>query len=205
MIKCMFFFWNSWTLKIKLARPAALPKIWCVFLVLGLCSSDVGRADVGFREDRWAKGRRGNSWCLVVWSIGFPPQTSSPMERQEHARKAEQTFQQSLGQHFFLISLGALDIEMSEIEDFFECLILVILNPWQAWKNSICCEVQGCSCASLHSGVATGKLFKLHVLSWCVVEAWVFFSNLQECDGVESEILAQEVGMYTAEIADSLL
>ena len=26
-----------------------------------------------------------------------------------------------------------------------------------------------------------------------------FFPNLQECDGVESEILAQEVGMYKAE------
>jgi len=178
----------------------------CENLVLGLCSSDVGRADVGFREDRWAKGREGQLvvfGCLKHW-ISTPK--TSPMERQEHARKAEQTFQQSLGQHFFLISLGALDIEVSEIETLFECLILVILNPWQAWKKSICCEVQGCSCASLHSGVATGKLFKLHVLSWCVVVgAWVFFSNLQECDGVESEILAQEVGMYTAEIADSLL
>lgn len=205
MIKCMFFFWNSWSLKIKLARPAALPKIWCVFLVLGLCSSDVGRADVGFREDRWAKGRRGNSWCLVVWSIGFPPQKHRRWSARNMPEKRSRHFNSHLGSIFFDF-FGALDIEMSEIEAFFECLILVILNPWQAWKKSICCEVQGCSCASLHSGVATGKLFKLHVLSWCVVvEAWVFFSNLQECDGVESEILAQEVGMYTAEIADSLL
>ena len=33
---------------------------------------------------------------------------------------------------FFFDFFGALDIEMSEIEAFFECLILVILNPWQA-------------------------------------------------------------------------
>lgn len=115
-----------------------------------------------------------------VWlfeALDFHPKHHRRWSARNMPEKRSRHFNSHLGSIFFDF-FGALDIEVSEIETLFECLILVILNPWKAWKDSICCKVQGCGSASLHSGVATGKLFKLQVLSWCVfAEAWDFFSK----------------------------